>query len=98
MSCKSCQRDNAANRRFCGGCGASLAAPCPTCSFQNDAADRFCGGCGLGSLANHGAAPPPMSALPGELTDLFALPARPTSSELPEKVSQESLDQLFGQT
>lgn len=98
MSCRSCQRANASNRRFCGGCGASLAAPCPSCGFQNEASDRFCGGCGVGSLVPHGSALAPSLAIAGELSDLLAVAPPAMNTELPEKVSQESIDHLFGQT
>lgn len=42
----SCSRINDPWRRFCGGCGHSLAPSCHTCGFVNSRNDRFCGGCG----------------------------------------------------
>lgn len=57
--CVACDADNAAERRFCGACGAALAAICPGCGFANDGAARFCGGCGT---ALPGRAPPVATA------------------------------------
>jgi class 3 adenylate cyclase len=57
MQCGRCGAENAANRRFCGACGAALAIGCPACGFANEAGDRFCGGCG-GALAPAAAAAP----------------------------------------
>lgn len=48
MTCSSCSTDNAATRRFCKSCGASIGIPCERCAFLNELADRFCGGCGTG--------------------------------------------------
>src|SRR4051812_34426440 len=42
----SCTRINNPWRRFCGGCGLSLAPAC-ACGFVNGKSDRFCGGCGV---------------------------------------------------
>lgn len=46
MRCQRCGAENTASRRFCGACGAGIAAGCPDCGFANEAGDRFCGGCG----------------------------------------------------
>lgn len=46
MICPGCQRDNRANRRYCGACGCNLEPACGACGFVNDRDDRFCGGCG----------------------------------------------------
>jgi class 3 adenylate cyclase/tetratricopeptide (TPR) repeat protein len=46
MRCTQCQAENREGRRFCGECGASLAAACPSCGFSNEAGEKFCGGCG----------------------------------------------------
>ena len=64
MICAPCGHENAANRRFCGACGAHLYSVCTHCAFTNDATDRFCGGCG--------------DALPAERV-LTARTTRPTS-------------------
>lgn len=42
-----CTRINDPWRRFCGGCGATLAPACSSCGFVNSRHDRFCGGCGI---------------------------------------------------
>lgn len=52
QNCPRCRRENLELRRFCGGCGAGLTAPCRGCSFANGPDDRFCGGCGQGLGAN----------------------------------------------
>jgi class 3 adenylate cyclase/tetratricopeptide (TPR) repeat protein len=46
MRCSRCQAENREGRRFCGECGAPLAAVCPSCGFSNEAGEKFCGGCG----------------------------------------------------
>src|SRR5262245_59628503 len=46
MRCPSCNHDNRAARRFCGKCGAALAAPCASCGASNQPDEEFCGGCG----------------------------------------------------
>jgi len=48
VRCPSCRRDNAAHRRYCGGCGCNFDPACAACGFANEPRDRFCGGCGLG--------------------------------------------------
>jgi class 3 adenylate cyclase len=53
MRCPKCTAENAATRRFCARCGASLLLPCPACGFENEPVARFCGGCGksIGEIA-----------------------------------------------
>lgn len=54
VTCRHCQRQNPANRRFCGGCGQSLWEKCPQCGAEASAEERFCGTCGadiVGGLA-----------------------------------------------
>ncbi|MGZ4390013.1 MAG: adenylate/guanylate cyclase domain-containing protein, partial [Gaiellaceae bacterium] len=46
MTCPSCGTENAAGRKFCGGCGAPLALGCPACGEPNEPGMRFCGECG----------------------------------------------------
>jgi class 3 adenylate cyclase/tetratricopeptide (TPR) repeat protein len=46
MICGSCGAENAAGRKFCTDCGASLAAACPSCGVPLDGTERFCGECG----------------------------------------------------
>ena len=44
--CAACGTENAASKRFCRGCGASLAAVCAVCGGTVASDDRFCGECG----------------------------------------------------
>jgi class 3 adenylate cyclase/predicted ATPase len=46
MRCPRCHAENREGRRFCGGCGLSLAGVCPSCGFGNEPHEQFCGGCG----------------------------------------------------
>jgi hypothetical protein len=46
MRCDACGATNAAGRRFCTACGATLARACAACGFANEPAACFCGGCG----------------------------------------------------
>ncbi|MFZ1426692.1 MAG: adenylate/guanylate cyclase domain-containing protein, partial [Geminicoccaceae bacterium] len=48
-----CGIGNAADRRYCGACGAALPIPCPGCGFVNEPGMAFCGGCG--EALGHGA-------------------------------------------
>ena len=45
-ACAACGTDNAAGRKFCGGCGAPLLQACPSCGSNNEPGMRFCGECG----------------------------------------------------
>ncbi len=56
MICAACGTENPASKRFCRGCGASLAAVCASCGAAVLPDDRFCGECGT-PLAAEGAAP-----------------------------------------
>ena len=42
MKCPRCQHENHPAMKFCGECGARLAAVCPTCGTSN-AGQKFCG-------------------------------------------------------
>jgi class 3 adenylate cyclase len=46
MRCAKCGSDNREGRKFCGECGASLAAKCPKCGGINEPNEKFCGECG----------------------------------------------------
>lgn len=75
MNCPACQRANAANRRFCGGCGNDLACVCGACAFQNTADDHYCGGCGVA----FGAAPARPPAPPANTTvRMTVMPVAPS--------------------
>jgi class 3 adenylate cyclase/tetratricopeptide (TPR) repeat protein len=47
MQCPRCQHDNPPGQRFCGECGARLAAPCAACGASNPPGQKFCGECGI---------------------------------------------------
>jgi class 3 adenylate cyclase/tetratricopeptide (TPR) repeat protein len=46
MECPRCNHENAAGQKFCGDCGARLAASCPACGGSNPPGQKFCGECG----------------------------------------------------
>ena len=46
MQCPRCQQENPAGQKFCGDCGARLAASCATCGAANPPGQKFCGECG----------------------------------------------------
>ena len=74
MICPACSSPNEAGRKFCGECGARLAAVCATCGSPNSPMARFCGECGnvlasapsatAGSVAAPAFAPAPTAPLP----------------------------------
>jgi class 3 adenylate cyclase/tetratricopeptide (TPR) repeat protein len=53
MKCRQCDFENPLGMKFCGQCGAKLAAFCPQCDAENPSAFKFCGECGspLGASA-----------------------------------------------
>ena len=69
MTCPDCGHQNPAGMKFCGECGARLAAGCPACGFQTLPGMKFCGECGTplaGPVAGGvGAAGPAGSSGPG---------------------------------
>jgi class 3 adenylate cyclase/tetratricopeptide (TPR) repeat protein len=46
MRCPRCQCENPVGQKFCGECGARLAASCPGCGASNPPGQKFCGECG----------------------------------------------------
>ena len=56
IACPQCGFENAAGRKFCGGCGAPLARTCPSCGAANEPDVRFCGECGSALSAETAAA------------------------------------------
>jgi class 3 adenylate cyclase/tetratricopeptide (TPR) repeat protein len=56
--CSHCGVENAAGRKFCGGCGAPLAVGCPACGAANEPGMRFCGECGSALAADAAGAAP----------------------------------------
>ena len=79
MQCAKCRSDNREGRKFCGECGAPLAAACPQCSFLNEPGEKFCGGCGQalagGASVTGAAAPAATAAAP--------VPATPETATAP---------------
>ena len=63
MPCPSCGAPNPAGHRFCGQCGAALAARCPACGVEASPGERFCGSCGA-PLSPRGAEAPAGTAAP----------------------------------
>jgi class 3 adenylate cyclase/tetratricopeptide (TPR) repeat protein len=46
VTCPQCGHENPINQKFCGDCGAGLAAVCRGCGTTNPPGQRFCGECG----------------------------------------------------
>ena len=46
QSCRHCGYTNRPGKRYCSGCGSSLAPVCPACGTENEAEARFCDECG----------------------------------------------------
>ena len=46
IACSACGAENPEGAKFCGSCGAALAAACPSCSHRNAPGTRFCTECG----------------------------------------------------
>ncbi len=51
MTCAACGTQNESGRKFCGECGAPLAAACPSCGSANGPGVKFCGECGTAIAA-----------------------------------------------
>ena len=51
MKCPRCQRENPADVKFCGECGARLEAVCPACAAANPRANKFRHQCVLRAFA-----------------------------------------------
>lgn len=63
-TCPGCGAATSSEQRFCGECGAALAATCPHCRAPVRPGQRFCGECGAAISSSPGAA----SAVPVEST------------------------------
>ena len=61
MKCSRCDFECAVGMKFCGQCGAKLAAFCPHCGIENPPGFKFCGDCGslLGAPKAEAPAPSP---------------------------------------
>jgi hypothetical protein len=46
VECPSCKAKNTPDKKFCGECGAPLAAKCPSCGASVPFGTKFCGECG----------------------------------------------------
>ena len=73
MRCPQCGHENDKGTKFCGECGARLAARCASCGASNPPSNKFCGECGA-SLAQEVGVP------------RFASPERYTPKHLAEKI------------
>ncbi len=63
MVCPGCATENRPGRRFCVGCGRSLAAACPRCGAATGAGERYCGECGAPLATSN-----PTTAAPADTT------------------------------
>ena len=70
--CSNCGAENRADAKFCGECGAGLAALCPACSTPNEAGRKFCYECG----ASLGGLPGSAAAVPAQLRETPAAERR----------------------
>ncbi|MGH7896751.1 MAG: DUF7577 domain-containing protein, partial [Candidatus Binatia bacterium] len=62
VKCSACHFESPDGLKYCGQCGAALAARCPTCGATNPAGFRFCGHCGTALGAGPTPAPAPRAA------------------------------------
>ena len=80
MTCPSCATENPSDAKFCGACGAALAAVCAACGHRNAPGTTFCTECG-GPLAT--AALQPSFASPETYTpDDLAAKIRSSRTEI----------------
>jgi hypothetical protein len=70
--CPRCQHENPDGLKFCGECGARLAAVCPACGVANLPTQKFCGDCG--------------ARLPGSAGTTLSAPDTYTPRHLAEKI------------
>jgi class 3 adenylate cyclase/tetratricopeptide (TPR) repeat protein len=71
-ACAQCGFENAAGRKFCGGCGSALALSCPSCGAANEPDVRFCGECGSALIEATTPAAPEKTAERRLVSVLFA--------------------------
>ncbi len=111
MNCPDCETYNDSNRRYCLQCGKFLVLSCDRCSFSNPLRARYCGGCGDRLTASSASSGIDSEARvsravesqqqnfvvsPSELDELLGESAASADAELPNKLSQQDLDRLFG--
>ncbi len=63
LTCAACGSENPAGHRFCGSCGAALAATCASCGTPAAPGQRFCGSCGTPLAAAATPEPTPLALL-----------------------------------
>ena len=73
MRCPQCGHENDKGTKFCGECGARLAARCASCGPSNPPSNKFCGECGASLAQEVG-------------VQRFASPERYTPKHLAEKI------------
>lgn len=94
MQCLKCKTENREGRRFCGECGASLAAPCPECGFENEPGEKFCGGCGQPTT---GLTTPPAQGPAGERRPATVLFADIVGfTEMSSRMDAEEIHRILG--
>ena len=71
MKCSRCQHENLPSMKFCGECGARLAAVCSACGASNAPTQKFCGECGAALMSG---------------SPTFASPETYTPKHLAEKI------------
>ena len=71
MNCPNCHHENPSGLKFCGECGARLAAVCTACGAANSPEQKFCGECGtkLGPDTATARPPSPDSYTPKHLAE-----------------------------
>jgi len=95
MICARCQAENPDGTRFCGQCGAALAAACAGCGATNPAENRFCGQCGA-PLAGAAALAEAAEAPTGEFKQVTVLFCDIVNSTgLTERIGAEALHDLL---
>jgi class 3 adenylate cyclase/tetratricopeptide (TPR) repeat protein len=98
--CRNCGADNPEGSRFCGSCGAAIAAieQCPNCGAENPAGQSFCNSCGarLDTPVEAPATAEPAVELEGERKQVTVLFADVQGSmDLSEQVDPDEWRQIM---